>query len=219
MEAAEQRESAPMHGPNADKRPGSPSGGSRAPAEASSLPWLSSRQLGVIILFCSMSVLFIATIIGFLFTRLTSPHFRAPGLPDLPHGLLFSTGLIAFTSFAIGSAQLAVRRNRLEAVKRWLIAAGALATLFLLMQGANWVEMRPPTEAPSLYIATFYILTGVHALHVVGGFVPLGIVIHHAAQRQYSSSHHEGLSLCAQYWHYLGVVWLVLVAMLHLGNQ
>ena len=57
-----------------------------------------------------------------------------------------------------------------------------------------------------------------HALHVLGGFVPLGIVIHHASRRQYSSSQHEGLSLCAQYWHYLGVVWLILAAMLYLGD-
>jgi heme/copper-type cytochrome/quinol oxidase subunit 3 len=198
-----------MPAPTADK----------SPAEASSLPWLSSRQLGVLILFCSMTVLFAATIVGFWFMRLTAPEFRAPGLPDLPRGLLFSTGLIAFTSFAIGSAQLAVRKNRLDTVKRWLLAAGALGALFLLTQTANWFAMRPPNDAPSLYIATFYILTGVHALHVLGGFVPLGIVIYHAAQRHYSSSQHEGLSLCAQYWHYLGAVWLVLVAMLHLGNQ
>jgi heme/copper-type cytochrome/quinol oxidase subunit 3 len=62
------------------------------------------------------------------------------------------------------------------------------------------------------------LLTGVHALHVLGGFVPLGFVVHHALRRQYSSSSHEGLTLCAQYWHYLGAVWLVLVSMLYLGN-
>jgi heme/copper-type cytochrome/quinol oxidase subunit 3 len=43
--------------------------------------------------------------------------------------------------------------------------------------------------------------------------------VHHASKRQYSSSRHEGLSLCAQYWHYLGVVWLILVTMLYLGNR
>ena len=193
--------------------------GEKGPAEASSLPWLSARQLGVLILFCSMSVLFTATIVGFWFTRLNAAEFRGPGLPDLPYGLLFSTGLIALTSFAVGSAQFAIRRNQLEAVKRWLMVTFALAGLFLLMQAANWFAMRPPTGAPSLYIATFYILTGVHALHVVGGFIPLGIVLHHAARRHYSSSRHEGLSLVAQYWHYLGGVWLVLVAMLHLGSR
>jgi len=187
--------------------------------ESASLPSLSLRQLGVLVLFCSMTVLFIATIIGFWFTRLTSPHYRAPGLPDLPSGLLLSTLLIGLTSFCIWQAQLAVKRNLLETLRRWLLAAGAVAALFLLTQTANWFAMRPPSSENSLYIATFFLLTGVHALHVVGGFVPLGFVIHHAWRRHYSSSNHEGLSLCAQYWHFLGGVWLVLVTMLYLGNR
>jgi cytochrome c oxidase subunit 3 len=187
--------------------------------EAASLPSLSLRQLGMIVLFCSMTVLFIATIIGFWFTRLTSPHYRAEGLPDLPAGLFLSTFLIGLTSLCIWQAQLAVKRNLLEALRRWLLAAAALASLFLLTQSANWFAMRPPSDENSLYLATFFLLTGVHALHVIGGFVPLGFVLHHAWRRHYSSSSHEGLSLCAQYWHFLGGVWLVLVSMLYLGNR
>jgi len=187
--------------------------------KAASLPQVSMRQLGMLVLYASMSVLFTATIIGFWFTRLTSDHYRAPGLPDLPRGLLLSTLLIALTSGCIWQAQIAVRRNLLEALKRWLLAAGLLGFLFLLTQSANWFAMRPPSDANSLYLATFFILTGVHALHVIGGFVPLGFVIHHALRRDYSSSSHEGLTLCAQYWHYLGAVWVVLVSMLYLGNS
>jgi cytochrome c oxidase subunit III len=196
---------------------GSPQDPHKSP-EAASLPWLTARQLGVIVLFVSMSVLFTATIVGFWWTRVYATNFRAPGLPDLPSGLLLSTLLIAFTSLGIWQAQRAIKHNRLEAVRRWLLAAVVLAGLFLLTQSANWFAMRPPSDAPSLYIATFYILTGVHALHVIGGFIPLGIVVHHASRREYSSSRHEGLSLCAQYWHYLGAVWLILVAMLYLGS-
>jgi cytochrome c oxidase subunit III len=209
MTAAEQRESAMNEGPQDPQKS----------AEAASLPSLSARQLGVIVLFVSMSVLFVATIIGFWFTRLSSSNFRAAGLPDLPSGLGLSTLLIVLTSLSIWQAQRAIRRNLLEAVRRWLVAAGALAGLFLLTQAANWFAMRPRSDAPSLYLSTFYILTGVHALHVIGGFVPLGFVVYHATRRDYSSSRFEGLSLCAQYWHYLGAVWLVLVTMLYLGNR
>ena len=187
--------------------------------QATSLPGISMRQLGVLVLFVSMSVLFTALVIGFWFACLTMPNYRAPGLPDLPFGLVLSTVLIGFTSFSIWQAQLAVRKNQLEALKRWLMVGGVMATLFLLTQTANWFAMRPPSDANSLYLATFFLLTGVHALHVLGGFVPLGFVIHHAVRRQYSSSSHEGLSLCAQYWHYLGGVWLVLVSMLYFGNR
>lgn len=187
--------------------------------QATSLPQVSMRQLGMLVLFASLTVLFAATIVGFWFTRITAENYRAPGLPDLPEGLILSTVLIGFTSLCIWRAQLAVRKNQLEALKRWLLAAGALALLFLLTQTANWFAMRPPSDANSLYLATFFMLTGVHAAHVVGGFVPLGFVVHHAAHRRYSSSSHEGLSLCAQYWHFLGGVWLVLVTMLYLGNR
>jgi cytochrome c oxidase subunit III len=173
----------------------------------------------MLVLYGSMTVLFTATIVGFWFTRLTSPHYRAPGLPDLPRGLWLSTLLIGLTSLVIWQAQLAVRRNLLETLQRWLYAAATLATLFLLTQTANWFAMRPPSNANSLYLATFFILTGVHALHVVGGFVPLGFVVYHAQRRHYSSSSHEGLTLCAQYWHYLGAVWLVLASTLYFGNR
>lgn len=187
--------------------------------QTASLPSLSLRQLGVLVLFASMTVLFTALLVGFWFTRLTSPHYREPGLPDLPQGLVLSTVLIGFTSLGIWQAQLAVRKNQLEALKRWLLVATCMAVLFLLTQTANWFAMRPPSDANSLYLATFFLLTGVHALHVLGGFVPLGFVVHHALRRHYSSSSHEGLSLCAQYWHYLGGVWLVLVTMLYFGNR
>jgi cytochrome c oxidase subunit 3 len=185
---------------------------------AGSLRKVSARQLGVLVLLASISVLFIATIIAFWYTRLTAQQFRAPGLPDMPRGLLWSTCLIALTSLAIWQAQRAVRQNLLDALPRWLWAAGVLGAAFLLTQAANWFAMRPSRDAPSLYVATFFILTGVHAAHVLGGFIPLGFVIHHAQRRDYSSSQHEGLSLFAQYWHYLGGVWLVLVAMLYFGN-
>jgi cytochrome c oxidase subunit III len=186
--------------------------------EAASLPSLSTRQLGLVVLFVSISVLFAATIVGFWYTRLTAPNYRTAGLPDLPGGLWLSTLLIGITSYCVWQAQLAVRHNLLETLRRWLFAAGALATLFLLTQTANWIAMRPPGGANSLYLATFFLLTGVHALHVIGGFIPLGFVIHHAHRKHYTSSSHEGLSLCAQYWHYLGLVWLVLVINLFLGN-
>ena len=96
---------------------------SKSSEQSTSLPSLSLRQLGMLVLYCSMSVLFLATVIGFWFTRLTSDHYRAPGLPDLPKGLVLSTLLIAATSLCIWQAQRGIAKNLLESVKRWLFAA------------------------------------------------------------------------------------------------
>jgi len=81
--------------------------------------------------------------------------------------------------------------------------------------------MAPGLNAPvphPLYPFTFYMLTGLHAAHVVGGFIPLGITIGNARRRRYTSSHYEGVWLCRQYWDFLGVVWVVLLATLWIAT-
>jgi cytochrome c oxidase subunit 3 len=71
---------------------------------------------------------------------------------------------------------------------------------------------------PTLFAFTFYLLTGLHAAHVLGGFVPLGIVLHRAGEREYSSSRYDGVRFCVWYWHYLGVIWLVLLTVMFLAD-
>jgi cytochrome c oxidase subunit 3 len=97
---------------------------------------------------------------------------------------------------------------------------GAFSLAFLAAQSSNWyrvLELNPVLRNQELALFTFYMLTGVHALHVIGGFVPLGYVLYRAYQREYSSSRHEGVKLCIQYWHFLGVVWLLLLAVMLLA--
>ena len=110
---------------------------SAKPGEAASLPWLSARQMGVIVLFVSMSVLFAATIVGFWWTRVYASNFRAPGLPDLPVGLLLSTLLIALTSVGIWQAQRAIKQNPAvwTRVSRARAGAGALLAALRVRRG------------------------------------------------------------------------------------
>jgi cytochrome c oxidase subunit 3 len=168
----------------------------------------------------SMTMLFGASLIGYLVTRFQNPVWRA-GMPGLPNGLWASTALLAVVSFALWRAVAAAKRNRFEALEGFLWLSGAAALGFLVMQVQNWhVMMRAEAlaSAKTLYAFTFFMLTGLHAAHVIGGFVPLGIVIKKTRNRQYSSSRLEGVVLCRRYWDYLGVVWLVLLAAMHFAT-
>jgi cytochrome c oxidase subunit 3 len=62
----------------------------------------------------------------------------------------------------------------------------------------------------------FYWLTGLHGAHVVGGVVFLTVCLTRAARGRYSASSHLGVELCELYWHFLGIVWVVLVTTLFL---
>jgi cytochrome c oxidase subunit 3 len=182
---------------------------------------ISPKQLAMFVLFGSITMLFGASIVGYLITRSQNVIWKTASMPGLPVGLLGSTLLLGALSFAMHRALHAVRENRFERLSRSLLLALLLGVAFVLGQGLNWRAMYGATtesDARTLYGFTFYMLTGLHALHVVGGFVPLCIVLSKAKRREYSSSNHEGVKLCTQYWDYLGVVWCVLLAVLYLAT-
>jgi cytochrome c oxidase subunit 3 len=178
------------------------------------------KQLGLVVLFASLSMLFGASLVGYLITRAQNDVWRTADMPRLPLGLVASSALLIGVSFSIDRAARAVRHNNFEGLVRYLRLTGLFAVGFVVGQLFNWQHMAAAVTAPqqTLYPFTFYTLTGLHALHVIGGLIPLGIVMRKAQQREYSSSHDEGVRLLGQYWHYLGVVWIVLLGVLYFGS-
>ncbi len=181
------------------------------------LPHVSTGQLGMIIFLVSLGVLFAGTMAAYLIVRFNNDTWRTVEQPGLPLGLLGSTALILGASVTLQRAVSAIRKNNQDALLRWLVATFVLAVGFIVGQLINWLTLVRQDMAPnskSLYAFTFYMLTGVHALHVVGGFVPLGICVRNAYRGTYSSLAHRGLRYCAQYWHFLDVVWIVMLTVM-----
>jgi cytochrome c oxidase subunit 3 len=86
-----------------------------------------------------------------------------------------------------------------------------LGLAFCFGQYAVWLQLR----AQGLYLATnpissfFYVLTAVHALHVIGGILALTFVIGRLLAGR-SPLRRSFLGNTAIYWHFMGVVWLYL---------
>jgi cytochrome c oxidase subunit III len=174
---------------------------------------LSTTQLGMRLLLASLSVLFLASAAAVLITH-SAPGWRPPLSRGLPNSLWLSTGLIALTSAFVQAALNAIRRNRRNVCQRWLVATGAAATAFLMAQGLTARGLLAVEPSNSLFVFCYYLLLAVHALHVLGGLVPLAWVLRQSAVGQYSSSRYEGLQLCTQYFHFLGAMWLLVLATL-----
>ncbi|HEX3594101.1 MAG TPA: cytochrome c oxidase subunit 3 [Polyangiaceae bacterium] len=182
---------------------------------------MSSQQLLVILGFVAIGVLFTASLIAYVITRVHVAVFRPEASPGLPVGLFASTAMLFGVSASMHSAYRSVVENRQESLRRSLWLGLLFATAFLVGQGFNWVHMFHEQSAyarPTLFAFTFYLLTALHAAHVLGGFIPLGIVIHHATNREYSSSRSDGVRFCVWYWHYLGAIWIVLLVVMLLSQ-
>lgn len=194
---------------------------SNPPGREPSFPRVSPAQLAMFVALGSLTVLFGATLVAYLVTRTQNEIWRTAEMPPLPSGLFASSALLLGVSASMRWATRSVAKNAFTSLERALWLTGGLATLFLLAQVQNWRTMAAvalPENTRTLYAFTFYMLTALHALHVLAGYVPLGIVTLRARHKQYTSSRSEGVRLCAQYWDFLFVVWIVLLGTMLLAS-
>ncbi len=164
--------------------------------------------LGMGIFLVTLAVLFFAAIVGYLVVRLRATDWPPPGMPRLPPGLSLATILLVAASVAIHRARRAIRAGADTVCTRWLAATLALAVAFLAVQAWNWwglIRLRL-TAASNLYAFTFFMLTGLHAVHVLGGIVLLVIVL--------ARTRESGVTYAAMYVHFLDAIWILLFAVM-----
>jgi cytochrome c oxidase subunit 3 len=67
------------------------------------------------------------------------------------------------------------------------------------------------------FASAFFIMTGFHGAHVLGGLILLILILYRAMRGQFSSQHHVGVAAVTLYWHFVDVVWIFLFGILYLG--
>lgn len=183
----------------------------------------SAGVFGMWVFIAVVAMVFLATILGYVVVRVDRPpgsDWMPPGTPGLPPALLLSTAVLLVSSWTMQSAVGAARAGRPTKVIASLGTTLALAVLFLGIQVLAWAELwrAQATIASGLYAWTFYVLTGLHAVHVLGGLPPMAIALRNARAGRYTPADHAGLVLCAMYWHALDAIWVLLYATLLLGS-
>jgi len=138
---------------------------------------------------------------------------------ELPSWLWPNTAILLLSSVAIEISRRAVRRGDIASMRRWLAASGLLGLAFLAGQLAAWRQLvNAGVYVPStLQSGFFYILTGLHGLHLLGGVFALGFVMFRAMTHRLSAVDHEPLKLCALYWHVMDALWIYLFLLLLLS--
>ncbi len=137
-----------------------------------------------------------------------------------------STAILAVLSLASEKA-CQHHRRKADSYRRWFTIAFALAIGFVVSQFLNWremIELQLTPKTRSLYTFSFYMLTGLHAIHVIGGLIwhaiAFGKVKAEADGQQIpASSIAEVLRNTAIYWHFLGLCWIVLYGSLLLSMR
>jgi heme/copper-type cytochrome/quinol oxidase subunit 3 len=184
--------------------------GSEAQREA------EAGRLGMWLFLASLGMLFGAGLLGHLIIRFRQPVWPPEGAPGLPGGIWISTALLAATSAVLVWAERAVRSDRLGSLYGTLWAALGLGIAFITMQIVNWSAMATAVAATGedLYTFTYWSLTVLHGLHVVGGLIPLTLITYRTSTGRYGSRNVGPVHNVALYWHFLGVTWIGILVVL-----
>jgi len=118
-------------------------------------------------------------------------------------------------------AQYSVRRGRMDAMRAGLLAGGTFTVVFLFGQFLAWRQLATMVyfEVTNPAIAFFYLITGLHGLHLLGGLVAWGRTVSKVWGDFDAAKVRQSVELCAVYWHFLLLVWLVLFGLLFTGNN
>jgi cytochrome c oxidase subunit III len=133
-----------------------------------------------------------------------------------PSRLWVNTAMLVVGSIMMELACIAARRGSLPWTRFGLVLGGLFAATFILGQLEFWQTLR----AAGYFVASnpansfFYLITGLHGLHLLGGLVAWGVVTIKAWRNRETEHVRLGVELTANYWHFLLVLWLAMFGLL-----
>jgi cytochrome c oxidase subunit III len=203
-------------GPAAPPAGGDDSGGNGGERRRPGQPSPNRYYTGIAVAIVSILMFFMALASAFLLRKGSSTNWVAVRIPPL---LWLNTLILLASSCTVELARKQLAIQNLSKFKRYWNLSTILGVLFLTGQLVVWRQL----EAQGIYLASnpassfFYIFTGAHALHVLGGVVALLYV----ATRNFDKakvSRSVAAEVTSYYWHFLDALWIFLLLLLYVGR-
>ncbi|GAB1692894.1 heme-copper oxidase subunit III [Krasilnikovia sp. M28-CT-15] len=198
--------------------------------EATSVPALATEMpsgrttgwWGMIMFVTTEATLFAVAFGSYFYVRFQSgPQWPPPPLEDPKlTKVLIMTALLLPSSLPVMWAERGIRKGQ-----RWRLRAGLAITLvlglsFLGMQAWEYSEdLKKHTFTTDAYSSLFYGITTFHGFHVTVGLLMVGWLLGASLRGSFGYRRHERVRLTAIYWHFVDVVWAVILICLYLSPR
>lgn len=205
--------------PQAVLRPTFGGGDPPRPPVRPNAPIANNAWLAVL-MFLGAEAMFFAGLIGaYLVFRIGSQVWPPPFQPRLPTMMTaVNTIILLASAVTMRLSVRAIRRGDRPLLIRLLSWTAAAGTVFLLIQGYEWLQLLHfgLTVSSSVYGGLFYTIIGFHAAHVFGALIWLVVVWLKARRGRYTKANYVGLQTCAMYWTFVVALWPLLYGLVYL---
>lgn len=171
---------------------------------------------GVAVAIVSILMFFMALASAFLVRKGASGDWVAVHIPTL---LWFNTAILLLSSGTLEMARQRLAKNGAAGFRRLWLVTTVLGVIFLVGQVVAWKQL----NRQGIYLASnpassfFYIFTGAHALHLIGGIAAL-IYVSLRNFEMAKVTRSVAAEVTSYYWHFMDALWLFLFALLCLGK-
>jgi nitric oxide reductase NorE protein len=129
---------------------------------------------------------------------------------------IVDTIVLLTSSWTIACCVQHTNARRYETARWFALATVGLGAVFFVLKVAEWAHLIRDghTFTSSDFMQHFFFLTSIHAIHLIIGFVVLGVLV-----RQLSGPHlraHRTIETCSTYWHTVDLFWVVIFALLYI---
>lgn len=129
-----------------------------------------------------------------------------PELEQLPAFIL--TSALLLSSFFMNRAEIAIAYGDRKNFLNGILATIALGTIFLVGVIAYEWPFSHLSPSGNVYGAVFFLMTGMHAFHVLTGVIFLALIYRNGRKGVYTPQKHYAVEAAAIYWHFVDVVWI-----------
>ena len=172
---------------------------------------------GMLLVIATEGMIFACLLAGWFFLRAAATAWPPKGveLPDLALAIPFSLVLWG-SSIPVVVAERGLRRGRIGTFRWGMAVAWVLGVAFLAYTAYDFDELHFGWRDHA-YGSAFYVIVGLHALHVLVGLVLSAVVQLKAALGRYDRGHHRSAEAACLYWHFVDAVWLFVFPSLFLA--
>jgi cytochrome c oxidase subunit 3 len=173
------------------------------------------------IVWLSSELMFFSALFAMYFTirSVSGPEVWAEGaeLLNLPYSAVFTIILVA-SSATCQLGVFAAERGDVYGLRRWYVTTLVMGTIFVAGQANEYRELvhEGLTLASSGYGSVFFLTTGFHGLHVIGGLFAFVIVLMRSTIGRFSPEKATSAIVTSYYWHFVDVVWIGLFATIYI---
>ncbi len=194
----------------------------------------AAAGLGIWI-FLATEVLFFGALFGaYAVTRVRYPEGFEAGSRLTNLGLAtLNTALLLTSSLTMTLAVQAAQRGARPALLAWLRWTIALGSAFLAVKAVEYlgdyrehlvpvldfVYAGPERHAVEMFLGLYYLITGVHGLHVLIGIATLAVIAAQARRGAYTPGYYTPVDVTGLYWHLVDVIWLFVYPLLYLVSR